>query len=173
MLTMMKSKNISKIKIALAIPFAIVTLFFFVNSVDFAKANGKTPNEISISSQDTIKTKIEEKGEEIYFEVDVMPKFQGKEQNHFRVFIQKNLKYPEIAQKNGISGKVFVQFDVNAKGNVTNVVIVRGVDPSLDQEALRVVKSSPKWEPGVEEGKPVIVRYSFPIVFALNDKETK
>ena len=171
MLTMMKSKNTSKIKIALAIPFAIVTLFFFVNSVDFAKANGKITNEISINSQDTIKAKVKELEEEIYFTVDKMPKFQGKEQNHFRVFIQENLKYPVIAQKNGISGRVFVQFDINSKGEVANAIVVRGADPELDKEALRVVNSSPKWEPGIEAGKPVIVRYTFPIVFALQKEE--
>ncbi|MCD4833982.1 MAG: M56 family metallopeptidase [Bacteroidales bacterium] len=171
MLTMMKSKNISKIKIALAIPFAIVTLFFFVNSVDFAKANEKITNEISINLQDTTKVKLKNLEENIYFEVDVMPKFQGKEQDHFRVFIQENLKYPVIAQKNGISGRVFVQFDINSKGEVANAIVVRGADPELDKEALRVVNSSPKWEPGIEAGKPVIVRYTFPIVFALQKEE--
>ena len=100
-----------------------------------------------------------------------MPKFQGKEQDHFRVFIQENLKYPVIAQKNGISGRVFVQFDINSKGEVANAIVVRGADPELDKEALRVVNSSPKWEPGIEAGKPVIVRYTFPIVFALQKEE--
>ena len=163
----MKSKNISKTKIILAIPFAVAFIFFFANSVDFAKASGKITNENSISPQDTIKTRVKEQGGKIYFDVDIMPKFQGKEQNHFRVFIMENLKYPKGAQKNGISGRVFVQFDVNSKGELTSAIIVRGVSPELDKEALRVVNSSPKWEPGLEDGKPVTVRFTFPIAFAL------
>lgn len=164
---MIKSKNTSKIKIALAIPFAIVALFFFVNSVDFAKANGTVTNEITINSQDTVITKITEKGKLVYFDADVMPKFNGGDSDSFRSFIQENLKYPIEAQKKGATGRVFVQFDVSPKGEVVNANIVRGVDPDLDKEALRVVNSSPKWEPGIEDGKPVTIRYTFPISFSL------
>lgn len=164
---MIKSKNISKIKIALVIPFAVITLFFFVNSVDFAKANGTVTNEITISSQDTVKTKITEKGELVYFNVEVMPKFNGGASDSFRSFIQENLKYPIEAQKNKVSGRVFIQFDINSKGKVVNANVVRGADPDLDKEALRVVNSSPIWEPGLEDGKPVTVRYTFPIAFSL------
>ncbi|MDA3953258.1 MAG: M56 family metallopeptidase [Bacteroidales bacterium] len=167
MLSMIKSKNTSKIKIALAIPFAIVAMFFFVNSVDFAKANGKITNEVTIRSQDTLNNIVKENDELVYFNVEIMPKFLGKESGAFRTFIQKNLKYPEVAQKNGASGRVFVQFDVNKEGDVKNVKVVRGADPDLDKEALRVVNSSPKWEPGINEGEPVIVRYTFPIAFSL------
>lgn len=167
MLSMIKSKNTSKIKIALAIPFAIVAIFFFVNSVDFAKANGTVTNEITISSQDTVKTKITEKGELIYFNVEVMPKFQGGESDAFRAFIGANLKYPIEAQKNKVSGRVFIQFDINKKGELVNATVIRGADPDLDKEALRVVNSSPNWKPGFEDGKPVTVRYTFPIAFAL------
>ena len=167
MLSMIKSKNISKIKIALAIPFAIVALFFFVNSVDLAKAQGSVTNEISVSFQDTVINKITEKGKAVYYNVDVMPTFQGQESGAFRNFIHKNLKYPAEAQKKGASGRVFVQFDINPKGNVVNATIVRGADADLDKEALRVVNTSPKWEPGYENGKPVTVRYTFPISFKL------
>ena len=163
----MKSKNILKTKIVLAIPFAVAFIFFFANSVDFAQANVKITNEISISSQDTIKTKVEEKGKVIYFTVDKMPKFQGQDSDAFRFFIQKNLKYPVIAQKKGISGRVYVQFDINSKGEVANAIVVRGADPELNKEALRVINTSPKWEPGIDDGQPVIVRYTFPIVFKL------
>ncbi len=105
--------------------------------------------------------------QEVFFVVEDMPTFQGQSSDAFRIYIQKNLKYPIIAQENGISGRVFVQFDVNAKGDITNVVVVRGVDPSLDKEAVRVVKSSPKWTPGKQRGRPVRVRFTFPIVFQL------
>jgi len=104
---------------------------------------------------------------EVFFVVEDMPTFQGQSSDAFRIYIQKNLKYPMIAQENGVSGRVFVQFDVNASGSIENVIVVRGVDPSLDREAVRVVKSSPKWTPGKQRGRPVRVRFTFPIVFQL------
>ncbi len=105
--------------------------------------------------------------QEVFFVVEDMPTFQGQSSDAFRIYIQQNLKYPIIAQENGISGRVFVQFDVNGKGDITNVIVVRGVDPSIDKEAIRVVKSSPKWTPGKQRGRPVRVRFTFPIVFQL------
>ncbi len=110
----------------------------------------------------------EEADEEVAFIiVEDMPKFQGGDQNSFRAWIQSNLKYPEIAAENGISGKVFVNFVVSKNGEVVDAKVVRGVDPSLDQEALRVVRSSPRWEPGKQRGKAVKVQFTFPIVFVL------
>jgi protein TonB len=105
--------------------------------------------------------------EEVFIIVEDMPKFQGGDQNAFRKWIQDNLRYPEIAAENGISGKVFVQFAVNSKGQVVDAKVIRGVDPALDKEALRVVTSSPRWEPGKQRGKPVKVQFTFPIVFVL------
>lgn len=105
--------------------------------------------------------------EEVFFIVEDMPSFQGKGQEGFREWIAQNLRYPEIAAENGISGKVFVQFAVNSKGEVVDAVVVRGVDPALDKEAVRVVMSAPKWEPGKQRGKPVKVQFTFPINFIL------
>jgi len=104
---------------------------------------------------------------EVFFVVEDMPTFQGQSSDAFRIYIQKNLDYPDIAKENGVSGRVFVQFDVNGKGSIENVIVVRGVDPSLDKEAVRVIKSSPKWSPGKQRGRPVKVRFTFPIVFQL------
>ena len=104
---------------------------------------------------------------EVFFVVEDMPTFQGQSSDAFRIYIQRNLKYPMIAQENGVSGRVFVQFDVDASGSIINVTVVRGVDPSLDKEAVRVVKSSPKWTPGKQRGRAVRVRFTFPIVFQL------
>ena len=110
----------------------------------------------------------EEAGEEeVFIIVEDMPKFKGGDQNAFRTWIQQNLRYPEIAAENGISGRVFVQFAVNSKGSVVDAKVIRGVDPALDKEALRVVNSSPKWEPGKQRGKHVKVQFTFPIVFVL------
>ena len=169
MLTMMKSKKILKTKIVLAIPFAVAFIFFFTNSTEFAKATNTNSIEKEIVAlEDTVKVETEvEMDGEVYFTAEVMPKFQGKESGEFRFFIQKNLKYPEDAQKKGISGTVYIQFDVDKEGNVRNAKVVRGVDPWLDAEALRVTKLSPKWTPAEDKGEKVNVRFTFPIVFVL------
>ena len=105
--------------------------------------------------------------EEVFFIVEDMPSFQGKGQEGFRSWIRQNLIYPEIAAENGISGKVYVQFAVNSKGQVVDAVVVRGADAALDKEAVRVVMSSPNWAPGKQRGKPVKVQFTFPINFIL------
>ncbi|SDD02782.1 energy transducer TonB [Williamwhitmania taraxaci] len=105
--------------------------------------------------------------EEVFFIVEEMPSFQGKGQDGFRTYIGQNLKYPEIAQENGIQGKVFVSFVIEGDGRITNVKVVRGVDPALDKEAVRVVASAPKWSPGKQRNKPVRVTFTFPIIFQL------
>lgn len=175
MLTMMKSKNSSKIKIALAIPLVIVALFLFANPVEFVKASVNTKEKLQIAEkQDTsaiISEKIKEEElfeGEIYFTAEVMPKFQGKKSDAFRFFIQKNLRYPEEAQKDSIEGRVFIQFEIDKEGNLINAEVVRGVHSSLDNEALRVTNLSPKWEPAIDNGEKVRVRFTFPIVFKLN-----
>ena len=109
----------------------------------------------------------EEAEEEVFFIVEDMPMFQGGGKEKFREYISQNLQYPAIAAENGISGRVFVQFAVNNRGQVVDVIVVRGVDPALDKEATRVVRSSPKWTPGKQRGRPVKVQFTFPIVFVL------
>jgi periplasmic protein TonB len=106
--------------------------------------------------------------DEIFFIVEDMPKFNGGDKEEFRKFIQENLYYPEIARQHGIEGRVFVQFAVNTKGEICDVIVIRGIDPALDKEAVRVIKSSPKWTPGKQRGRPVKVQFTFPIVFVLN-----
>jgi len=107
-------------------------------------------------------------GEEIFFIVEEMPGFQGKGGEGFREWIAKNLRYPENAAENGISGRVFVQFIVRPDGSVDEVKVVKGVHPDLDAEALRVIKASPPdWSPGIQRGHKVNVAYTFPIVFVL------
>ena len=82
-------------------------------------------------------------------------------------WIAENTKYPEIAKENGISGRVFVGFVIDKQGKVTDVNVLRGVDPYLDKEAVRVVKSMPNWKPGKQRGKPVKVQFQVPINFKL------
>ena len=110
----------------------------------------------------------EEAVEEVFIIVEDMPLFNGKKAEiGFREYIAKNLEYPDIAAENGISGKVLVRFAVDKAGNVVDVVLLRGVHPALDKEALRVVRSSPKWTPGKQRGKAVKVQFVFPISFVL------
>ncbi len=83
-------------------------------------------------------------------------------------YIQKNIKYPAIAKEYNITGKVFIQFIVDKTGSVINVKVVRGVDKNLDAEAVRVIKSLPKYKPGKQRGKAVRVMFTVPINFTLN-----
>ncbi len=111
----------------------------------------------------------EEKNEEIpdfFLVVDDMPEFPGGQAALLK-YLSSNVKYPVIAQENGIHGKVFVSFIVDEKGLITNVELIRGVDVSIDNEALRVVRSMPRWKPGQQNGKPAKVKYSVPIHFEL------
>jgi len=110
--------------------------------------------------------KVRKKGD-IFFEVDVMPEYPGGKEG-VKTFIMENVKYPEKAKKNKISGKVFVQFIVDENGEVTNAKVIRAVSPELDEEALRVINSMEKWTPGKEKGKPVKVQFTVPIQFALS-----
>jgi protein TonB len=98
--------------------------------------------------------------------VEDMPEFPGGELE-LRKFIANNIEYPKAAQENGIQGKVYVTFVVDKNGEIANAKIARGVDPTLDQEALRVVNSLPKWIPGKQRGQKVNVSYTVPINFAL------
>jgi len=124
-------------------------------------------SEIEIMEYTEFKGEEEEEEAEIFFIVEDMPDFQGKGQDGFRKYISENLKYPSVAAENGISGRIFIKFVVEPDGSVSNVSVVRGVDPALDNEAIRVVKSSPKWTPGKQRGKPVRVSFTFPINFVL------
>jgi periplasmic protein TonB len=108
----------------------------------------------------------EEEEAKVFFIVEDMPEFPGGEAA-LRAFIANAIKYPVIAQENGIQGKVYVTFVVDADGGISDARIARGVDPSLDQEALRVVNMLPKWKPGKQRGKPVRVSYTVPINFVL------
>ena len=110
----------------------------------------------------------EEVEEEIPFvAVQQKPTFQGGDANDFNRWVGQNLVYPEVAKELGIQGRVVLQFTVMKDGTVKNVKLLRGIDASLDKEAIRVVSSSPKWEPGRQRDRTVNVTYTFPVVFQL------
>ena len=99
--------------------------------------------------------------------VEEKPSFNGGDANEFSKWVNSKLVYPEIAKENGVQGRVTLQFTVNADGTVSNVRVLRGVDSSLDKEAVRVVSSSPKWKPGKQRDRAVKVTYTFPVIFQL------
>lgn len=103
---------------------------------------------------------------EIFMIVEEMPEFPGGE-GELQKYLASSVRYPVIAQENGIQGRVYIQFVINQRGEVTNVTILRGVDPSLDREAVRVVEAMPKWKPGKQRNRPVRVSYTVPINFVL------
>ena len=99
--------------------------------------------------------------------VEQKPKFQGGDANAFSKWVNQHLAYPDIAKENGIQGRVTLQFTVGTDGSVSGVKVLRGVDPSLDKEAVRVVSGSHKWTPGKQRDRPVKVTYTFPVIFQL------
>ena len=129
--------------------------------------DSEADDETSIDVAPVIQDQEEEADEgQVFFIVEDMPEFPGGELA-LRKFIANAIKYPVIAQENGIQGKVYVNFVVDKDGSVTSARIARGVDASLDKEALRVVNNLPKWKPGKQRGKPVRVSYTVPISFVL------
>ena len=110
---------------------------------------------------------VEEVEEEIFVVVESMPEFPGGAQEMMK-FSAENIKYPVIAQENGIQGRVICQFVIEKNGSVTDIQVVRSSgDASLDKEAERVIKNMPKWKPGKQRGKPVRVKYTIPVAFRL------
>lgn len=108
----------------------------------------------------------EESSQQIFTVVETMPEFPGG-QGALLQYLAKSIKYPVIAQENGIQGRVTCTFVVNKDGSIVDAEVIRGVDPSLDKEALRVINSMPKWSPGKQRGKPVRVKYTVPVTFRL------
>jgi protein TonB len=108
----------------------------------------------------------EEIPQEVFIIVEEMPTFPGGESALMK-FIYDNIQYPQAAKDKGTSGKVTLRFAVMADGTVSQTTVLRGVDPDLDNEAMRVIKMLPAWKPGKQGGKPVNVWYSVPVIFQL------
>lgn len=108
----------------------------------------------------------------IFEVVEHMPEFTGGGMPALMEYLSKNIKYPEAAMKKGIQGRGIVQFVVEKDGSITNVKILRSVDPELDKEAVRVVSAMPKWKPGTQRGEAVRVRFTVPVMFRLTEDKT-
>lgn len=104
-----------------------------------------------------------------FITAETMPSFQGGDLNTFRKWVQENLKFPQIALENGISGRVTLQFVIERDGRLTNIKVLQSPDRSLSEEATRVLNKSPKWSPGKQRNKPVRVSYTLPVDFRVNN----
>ena len=148
----------------------------------FTSRDGKSPviQEKRLAVEDDanlgveIQDYVEEVKEEVVEEetipfqlVEEKPKFQGGDANEFSKWVNQRLNYPDVAKENGVQGRVMLQFTVGTDGSVSGVKVLRGVDPSLDKEAVRVVSMSPKWTPGKQRDRKVKVTYTFPVIFQL------
>ena len=132
--------------------------------------NTEDDASLGVEIQDYVEEVKEEVVEEetIPFQlVEEKPKFQGGDANDFTKWVNQRLVYPDVAKENGVQGRVMLQFTVNTDGSVSGVKVLRGVDPSLDKEAVRVVSMSPKWTPGKQRDRKVKVTYTFPVIFQL------
>ncbi|MFA6128053.1 MAG: M56 family metallopeptidase [Bacteroidales bacterium] len=141
--------------------------------------NGKAGNPDKVTKEDlgipvkppvTEESEMEREDSQVFMIVEEMPTFQGGELEDFRNWVQAHLEYPAIALENKIQGTVYVSFVVNSKGKIVMPNIVRKVDPVLDEEAFRLLKSAPDWTPGRQQGKPVNVSFSLPVAFVLDGK---
>jgi protein TonB len=120
-------------------------------------------NEVDLSSWE----EKEEEVEEPLLTAQFMPTFQDRDGIYFRDYISKKVKFPEEARRNGITGTVYASFVIDKDGSVSNVEILRGVHPAIDQAVIKAIQNSPKWEPGINNGKFVRVRYSIAVAFRL------
>jgi len=143
----------------------------------FEKQMATTDEVMAQSTNDKVEAKGNGNGDDLlagndgsetnepFFLVEVMPAFKGGDINKFREWVQKRTNYPQIAIDRKIQGRVFLTFIIEPDGAVSNVTVVKGVDPLIDNEAVKAIQSSPKWTPGLQRGLPVRVRYSMWLSF--------
>jgi periplasmic protein TonB len=101
--------------------------------------------------------------EQVYIIVEEMPEFRGGGIENFMKYVIQNIEFPVISEENGIQSRFIVQFVVGKDGFVKNVEMIRGMDPALDEEVIKVISSSPEWKPGKQKGKPVNVQFTMPV----------
>ena len=142
--------------------FTIVLLLFTINTA-FAQEN-QTPKDTTSKAQDS---------SEVFVFVEVMPKYPGGDEARLE-YLRDNIVYPKLAKESGIQGTVYVSFVVEADGRITNVIVLKGIGGGCDEEAVRVVKNMPNWEPGTQRGKKVRTQFNMPFRFVLdNGKSSK
>jgi len=172
MMTKIKSSKKAALKLSMGVivTAALLLVFSCENKKAIQENNAPTKQaDVAVKSLVVNEQKSSIKpDEQTYVVVEQQAAFQGGSVNEFRDWVTKNLKYPDLAVKNKISGKVYVQFSISTKGDVVDVKVIRSADLSLDNEAIRVVSSSPKWEPAMQSGSKVKQQFTIPIAFQLN-----
>lgn len=166
MMNKKKSPVLSSVKYLLAIPVGIALMLGNAVQASSDLINIITENEFITENNIGEIQQVPQKKNGVYVTVEKMPAYPGGE-SAMHAFIADNLKYPAEAQKAGIQGRIIVRYIVKNTGEVSDVSVVRGVAPALDNEAVRVVKAMPKWTPGKEGGKDVDVYFTLPIIFKL------
>lgn len=137
----------------------LIMLLTFVGSISFAQ---------EIESEEIID--VEKTDDGLFVLVEEMPEFPGGQEAMFK-FLSTTIIYPKEARDKGIQGKVYVSFTIEKDGAISEVKVLRGVHPLLDEEAVRVVESFPNWKPGKQKGKEVRVSYNLPLSFVLNNNK--
>ena len=158
MMNKKRTRTVGRIKYALFAPLAAALLI--------ASNISCTPTENKKDSAEATESRAVEG--EVFQVVEEMPEFPGGMAECMK-WLGQNIKYPAEAIEKGIQGRVIVQMIVERDGTITNANVVRGVDPLLDKEALRVVNLSPKWKPGMQRGQAVRVKYTLPVMFRLGE----
>ena len=142
-----------------------------ISSILLIQLNGNAQVDQSVSTEDsvvnTIKVQSKEDANLVFDFVDKMPEFPGGQVEMIK-FLSKNINYPTVALEQGVQGSIYVQFVIWKDGSVREVKVLRGVDSPLSNEAIRVIKMMPNWEPGTQRGIPVNTRYTLPIKFKLD-----
>ena len=159
MMNKKRTHTAGRIKYALFVPLAAALLI---------ASNISCISSEKEKEKETVETQESRAAEgEVFQVVEEMPEFPGGMAECMK-WLGQNIKYPAEAKEKGVQGRVIVQMVVEKDGTITNAKVVRGVDPLLDAEALRVVNQSPKWKPGMQKGEAVRVKYTLPIMFKLN-----
>jgi protein TonB len=151
-------------KTIIAVLIILIAAFFIYKVTRQKEATAVVQKAETEQPKTTITRPVSSNG--IYDVVEKMPEYPGGDQA-LMAFLSKHIEYPTVAQNNGIQGKVILGFGVSKTGKVEDVQIIRSLDPSLDKEALRVVKQLGNWIPGEQKGEKVSVRYTLPVVFRL------
>ena len=130
------------------------------------KGNDEAEGEVLKAKEVVVDEKPKEEETKVFDVVEQMPSFPGGDAELMK-FLNSHIKYPAVAEENGIQGRVVATFVVERDGSITDVKVIKSVDPSLDKEAIRVLKSMPKWIPGKQNGSAVRVKYTVPVTFRL------
>jgi len=173
MMTKTRSASWALIKVGFALPALLAVLFIFTaGSMNYLAAQ-ETQKEPVVTGEMKAVTQTASQEDPVFEMVKEMPEFPGGFDALVN-YLVANIKYPDEAKKNGITGRVFVQFIVEKDGSVTNAKVLKGIGAGCDEEALRVVKAMPKWSPGKnDKGETVRVQFNLPIMFSISDKDKK